>query len=137
MGYGFRYVKFKRENFTILRIITIRETVPEAVEIHYLNGGLALEYAPTDRLSFSGSASVGHVLYNQADNSLLGTVRGHGGTLGSFGVTAQYAVGTSWQLGLGAFTEVQRLAGGEKEQVVWPDNHLNMYGGTLNLRFQF
>jgi len=137
LGYGFRYINFKRADFNILDIITFREVVTEKYSIHHCDFGLKFNNALGDKWNIFGLGSFGYVFYNQADNSYLGKTDGAGGYLFDGNINLQYSLSDSWQFIFGGFFELQNLNGGQKSDVVWPDNKLNIYGGNIGIRLLF
>lgn len=137
VGYGFRYVKFTRSNFNIPDIITIRDTVSERYAIHHLDVGLGIDYALGERWRLVSDTSAGFVVYNQADNSVLGTVTGNGGLLIRSRLGLEWALHDSWNVTVEGYSEFQDLEGGRKGNVIWPDNTLAVYGGSLRAKFSF
>jgi hypothetical protein len=137
LGYGFRFINFKRANFNILDIITSHEAVTEKYYIHHLDFGIRLDNKLSSRWSFSGLACFGYVVYNQADNSMLGKVGGGEGYLVDGNINLQYNLNDFWQLIFGGFIELQKLPGGEKGDAIWPDNELNICGGNIGMRYVF
>lgn len=137
IGYGFRYVNFKRSNFNILNIITLTDEVSEKYYLHHLDCGVKFDLPIFKRWDIAGMGSIGYVFYNQADNSILGKIDGKGGYVVNGNLDFLYRLNDDWQLILGGFVEFQNLTGGEKGIIVWPDNELNIYSGNIGARFIF
>lgn len=137
VGYRWRFIRFTRENFTILNVITIRETIDEDYNIHFLDVGGRFSVTPGEKLEFFAKPVFGIVLYNSADNSELGTIEGDGGFAFSLDTGINYAIKENIILGLMFSCEIQRLTGGESGNVLWPDNSLDTYGGKISLSYRF
>ncbi len=137
LAYGFRFIDFNRTNFNILNIITSRDIVTEKYYIQHIDFGVNFDKKFNDKFSVSGLASYGYVFYNQAHNSALGDINGSGGYLAEVNVNLGYSLNKSWQLIFGGFGEWQKLKGGEKDNVLWPDNRLDIYGGNIGAKYSF
>lgn len=137
LGAGFRLIDFRRSDFNILNIITIRDTVSEKYYLPHIDAGVRFESKLGENWGISGMAAFGYVPYNQADNSSLGTVTGIGGYLVNGDINLDYHINDAWVLALGVFSDYQDLKGGSKDNVIWPDNKLFIYGGNLTLRYNF
>lgn len=137
LAYGFRFIDFNRTNFNILNIITSRDIVTEKYYIQHIDAGINFTAKLNDKFSVSGLGSYGYVFYNQAHNSSLGGISGSGGYLAEANIAVGYSLSKSWQLTFGGFGEWQKLKGGEKNDVIWPDNNLNIYGGNVGLKYSF
>ena len=79
----------------------------------------------------------GIVVFNDAHNSEAGTVGGSGGFLFNFDAGPGYAFTKNLSLSAAFRMELQRLCGGTTGNILWPDNGLNSYGGTLTLTYKF
>lgn len=137
LGYGFRFVNFSRTNFNVLNIITSRDIVTEKYYVHHIDVGLGFEKQLTDQFNISGLGAYGYVFYNKAQNSALGGIRGSGGYIAEANLEVGYTLSEAWKLTFGGFGEWQHLKGGEKSDVLWPDNDLNIYGGKIGLKYSF
>ena len=137
LGYGFRLIGFERTNFNILNIITSREVVTEKYYIHHIDAGLRLDKPLTEKWGISVSGLLGYVFYNQADNSALGKVDGSGGYLVDGNINLSYSLTNSSRLIFGGFVEKEDLKGGEKGDIIWPDNDLDIYGANIGVKFIF
>ena len=136
VGYEFRYLKFSRTNFNILNIITSRDVVTESYQIHLSWAGMRGIHRLGSDWRLEGATLAGLVFDNAADNSSLGVVDGHGGWIFRTEANLQ-RTWESWTLGLGGFFDHQRLEGGSKSGVIWPDNELDAYGGRAVLTYRW
>lgn len=136
-GYGFRFIRFERTNFNILNVITSREVITEKYYLYHLNFGIKFDKKMNDKFAILGLADFAYVFSNQAENSALGRVVGGGGYLVDGDLNLQYSLNSSWKLSLGGFIELQNLKGGERGNVIWPDNKLNIYGGRIGIQYNF
>jgi len=137
LGYGYRYINFERGDFNILNLVTTREVVTEQYYIHHLDVGLKLESTINDKWAINGSCAFGYALKNDADNSRLGEVSGSGGYILDIDAGLTYKLRDSLKFKFGAFFGVQNLNGGEENNIIWPDNELNIYGADIGLQFIF
>lgn len=137
LGYGFRFINFQRSNFNILNLITIRDTVNEKYYIHHGDIGFRANQKINDKFGISGALSYSYVFYNEADNSILGKIKGKGGYLFNVNMGMEYYLTDSIELLLGGFVELQHLKGGTKNDIIWPDNDLNTYGGEVGVKYKF
>jgi len=137
LGYGFGFDNFKRSNFNILDIITLRDTVSEKYYLHHADIGFMAKQKINDKFNVSGAFSYGYIFYNQANNSILGSIKGKGGYLFDVNLGVGYYLTDCLKLSLGGFVELQHLKGGTKDDVIWPDNDLNTYGGEAGVRYKF
>lgn len=137
VGYRWRFIRFTRENFTILNTITIRETIDEDYNLHFLDlgGRIAVEWQKN--FEFFAKPIFGIVLYNATDNSELGTVKGDGGFSFRLDTGINYAFTENIVAGVSFTMELQRLKGGESGNILWPDNSLDTYGGTIAVKYRF
>ena len=134
LGYNYKHIKFKRTNFNILNIITSRDIVSEAYDIHYLDLGTYWDYKVGEKWGAFSRISYGFVLSNKADNSALGIVNGGGGYIIKTDLGLEYQLNDKSSVGFGGFFEIQKLEGGSKGNVIWPDNYLDTYGVLVNYK---
>lgn len=137
LGYRWKFIRFTRENFTILKTITIRETIDEDYNLHFLDLGGRVSAEFGDKFEIFAKPIFGIGLYNGADNSALGTVDGDGGFLFNLDTGVNYLAAENLVIALAFSCEIQRLTGGEEGNVIWPDNSLDTYGGTIGVKYRF
>ncbi|MFH1995868.1 MAG: hypothetical protein ABIJ27_02590 [Candidatus Omnitrophota bacterium] len=135
-GYRWRFLRFTRNNFNILNMVTIAETVDEDFNIHSLETGGKLSFFFKDYELFV-RPMFGFVLYNAATNSALGTVKGDGGYLLFLDGGINFNISENFIIGFEAKAELQRLEGGTKDNVIWPDNSFDVYGGKIKFIYRF
>lgn len=136
-GYGYRFINFERTNFNILDIITSRDVVNEKYYIYHLDLGVKFSKEIDPLARVSGALSYARVIYNQADNSARGKIKGKGGYLVDGSLNLEYSLNETWRLVWGGFFELQSLNGGTKGGFVWPDNNLNIYGMQAQMKAEF
>ncbi|MFH1846563.1 MAG: hypothetical protein ABH869_03290 [Candidatus Omnitrophota bacterium] len=136
-GYRWKFMRFTRQNFNILNTITIAETVDEDYEVHSIDVGGKITVGLTEDLEIFVKPILGIVTYNSATNSVLGTIKGDGGLFFDGSLGLDYAITEDIVVGLMFRTELQQLRGNEKNGVLWPDNTLNIYGGSINIKYKF
>lgn len=135
--YGYRFINFERTNFNILNIFTSRDVVNEKYYIQHMGLGIRLNKALDAANDIAGVFSYARIIDVYAENSSLGRVNGHGGYLVDGSIDWQYRLDDTWKLVLGGFFELQEINGGTKDNVIWPDNNLNIYGAKAGLRADF
>ena len=136
IGYRWKFIRFSRSNFNILNAITIAETVDEDYDLHFLDIGGRFNYT-VGKFEVFTKPIFGIVLYDAAKNSVLGTIKGGGGFLFNIDAGVNYSMTENLILGLMFTAEIQDLKGGETSSVIWPDNTLNTFGGTVRLKYKF
>ncbi len=137
IGYGFRYINFERSNFNILNTITLRDVVTEKYYIQHGDAGIKFIKKFGEKISLYGKGTYGHAFYDKAHNSVLGSIDGDGGYIAEGDLNLGFALSDSCELSLGGFAEYQKLKGGQKSGVIWPDNTLEIYGGQVGLLHKF
>ena len=137
VGYGFRYINFDRSNFNILNTITLRDVVTEKYYIQHGDAGVKFSKKFGEKFSLYGKGTYGHVFYDKAHNSVLGSIDGKGGYIAEGDLNLGFALSDSCDLSLGGFAEFQKLKGGEKSGVIWPNNTLQIYGGQVGVLYKF
>jgi len=137
LGYGFRFINFKRSNFNILNIITLRDVVTEKYYIQHGDAGFKLNKKFTDKISLFGKGAYGYIFYDKANNSSLGSINGEGGYIIEGDLNLGYSINDSCDLSLGGFAEFQTLKGGQKRSAIWPRNTLDIYGGRIKVMYRF
>lgn len=137
VGYRWKFERFTRSNFVILRRITITETVDEDYSIHTIDVGGRVNFKFNEHVDFFIKPIFGIVFYNGARNSVLGTIDGTGGFLFDADAGISYSITENFIIGAAFRMELQRLDGGTKGNMIWPDNQLDMYGGTLTVKYKF
>ena len=137
VGYGFRMINFQRSNFNVLNTVTSRDIVTEKYYIQHGDAGLKIEKKFGEKFSIMAQSTYGYVFYNLADNNTLGRVNGDGKYIAEGEVNLIYALNKSWQLVLGGFGEFQDLKGGTKDNIIWPDNKMYIYGGQVGAKYRF
>ena len=137
VGYQYKFTRFTRSNFVVLRKITITATVDEDYNIHSLDLGARVNFKINDKFNVFVKPIFGIVLYNSANNSVAGTIKGDGGFLFNLDAGLNYAITKNFVVE-GAFRmELQRLNGATSGSILWPDNSLDNYGGTITVRYKF
>ena len=111
--------------------------VKEKYYLHHTDLGLRFTNKFGEKWALSGKGAFGYVFLNEAKNSSLGTVDGGGGYLIDGNLNLSYSLSARWQFLLGGSAELQSLKGGSKEDVIWPDNDLRIYGADIGMRFIF
>jgi len=137
VGYRWKFFRFSRTNFNVSNIITSAETVDEDYSIHCLDLGARIGLDLGEKWEVFAKPIFGIVLYNSAKNSALGTIKGDGGFIFNMDTGVNYRLSENFVLGLMFTTEIQRLQGGTKDSIMWPDNSLDMYGGKISLTYEF
>lgn len=137
LGYRWKFIRFTRENFTILNTITIRETIDEDYNLHFLDLGGRVGAEFGDQVEIFAKPIFGIGLYNGADNSELGTIDGDGGFLFNLDTGINYLASEDLVVALAFSCEIQRLTGGESGNIIWPDNSLVAYGATIGVKYRF
>ena len=137
LGYGFRMIDFQRSNFNVLSTVTSRDIVTEKYYIQHADAGLKIEKKFGEKFSIMAQGAYEYVFYNMADNDSLGRVNGDGKYIAEGQINLVYALNKSWQLMVGGFGEFQDLKGGTKDNIVWPDNKMYIYGGQIGARYNF
>jgi hypothetical protein len=136
-GYRWKFIRFTRQNFNILNTITIRETVDEDFNLHFLDLGGRVSAKFGEKFEIFVKPIFGIALYNSAENSESGAIEGDGGLLFDMDAGFTYAMTENLILGFMFTCEIQRLNGGESGMWLWPDNSLDTYGGTISLTYRF
>lgn len=137
LGYKCKLIRFTRNNFVILNTITMRETIDEGYNLHFLDLGGRASAEFGDKVEIFAKPIFGIGLYNSAHNSSLGTVKGGGGFLFNLDTGINYLATKDLVVGVAFTCEIQRLTGGGSGDVIWPDNSLDTYGGTVSLKYRF
>lgn len=137
VGYRWKFIRFTRSNFVIMRVITVTETIDEDYNIHSMDLGARINFKINDKFNVFTKPVFGIVLFNEARNSIAGTIDGDNGFLFNFDAGVNYAI-TENLIVEGAFKmELQRLNGGTSGDIIWPDSNLDSYGGTITIRYKF
>jgi len=137
IGYEWKFERFTRQNFVVLQAITISDIVDEDYSIHSLDIGGRIDVV-NGKFTVYAKPVFGIVLYNSAKNSVIGgSIKGDGGFLFNLDAGVDYAMTQNLTLGLAFKMELQNLNGSTKDNVIWPDNTLQTYGGTVNARYRF
>jgi len=126
VGYRWKFFRFSRTNFNVLNIITSTETVDEDYNIHCLDLGGRIGIDLGEKWEVFAKPIFGLVLYDSAKNSSLGTIKGDGGFLFNMDTGVNYKISENLVLGVMFTTEIQRLQGGTKDNIIWPDNSLDI-----------
>jgi len=136
IGYGWRFDRFTRQNFHAFGAVNMTDIVDEDYNIQSadLGGRISINY---EKVTFYVKPIFGIVVYNSANNNELGTVKGDGGFLFNFDAGIDYSLTQNIILGAAFKMELQDLNGATKDNVVWPDNLLQTYGGTISVRGKF
>lgn len=137
IGYRYKFTRFTRQNFVILRRINITDIVDEDYNVHSLDLGARVNFQLNDKCNVYVKPIFGIVVFNNAHNSEAGTVGGSGGFLFNFDAGLGYAFTKNLTLNAGFRMELQRLCGGTTGNLIWPDNTLQNYGGTISLIYKF
>lgn len=137
LGYKWKFIRFTRSNFNILNIITIRETIDEDFNVHSIDFGFKLNGEFRKKFELYIKPIFGLAFYNSAYNSVLGTVEGDGGYLLDIDVGMNYVFTEHFSLGAMFRTEFQWLEGGSEGNIIWPDNTLEIFGGTIKATYKF
>ncbi|MFH1317416.1 MAG: autotransporter outer membrane beta-barrel domain-containing protein [Candidatus Omnitrophota bacterium] len=137
VGYRWKFIRFTRDDFNLMDAIVITETVDEDFYVNSIDVGGKLDFEIGDKLNLFIKPILGMVIYNTAYNSVLGSIDGSGGLYFDGTVGLDYAITDDVTLGLSFRTELQRLQGGEKDGMIWPDNSLDTYGGNISIKYLF
>jgi len=137
VGYGYNRNHFVRSNFVTSGTVSELGEVSEDYDVHYIDFGGKLNFVFNEKMLVDLRASCGVVVDNEADNSLLGTVDGHGGYIPKFDGKLKLVTGPDSSLNIGGFCEHQHLEGGTSGNVEWPDNDLLLWGFTLGATYKW
>ncbi|MDD4957028.1 MAG: hypothetical protein PHH49_06470 [Candidatus Omnitrophica bacterium] len=139
IGYNYKFMRFTRTNFNILNTITITDTVDEDFYIHALELGGKFDFMVNEKLALFVKPIWGIVLYDYAHNSIGGGIEGKEGSYYiNLDTGVEYSIDENWVVGLLFRAEWQRLKGGNRDnEVFWPDNSLDAYGGEVNVAYRF
>lgn len=136
-AYGYKFTRFSRTDFNVLNTITSTAVVDEDFNVHHLDIGGKIDYAPNKKLNLYAKSRFGFVVCNSADNSALGDISGDGGYIVDTEFGINYFFTENMGLNLTGFADLQRLKGGSSSNLIWPDNNLNVYGGTIGVKYTF
>lgn len=137
VGYRWKFIRFSRDDMNIMNTVVITETVDEDFYINSIDVGGKLDIEINDSLNLFIKPILGIVVYNSSYNSALGSMGGGGGLFFDGTVGLDYSITDDVVLGLSFRTELQRLQGGEKDGMIWPDNSLDIYGGSVSIKYLF
>ena len=119
-----------------MHTITSTDVVDEDYNIHSLDLGGKIDFK-FDKFDVYAKPIFGIVLYNTTRNSMVGTIKGSGGFLFNLDTGVDYAITQNITFGLAFKMELQDLNGTTKDNIIWPDNTLQTYGGTVSIRYKF
>jgi hypothetical protein len=137
VGYGLSYFKLKRSNEEITRRITGVAVVDESQIYHHLDIGAKLYWFASDTITVNLKSMVGFIVYNESDNSQLGTLTGGNGYLVKMEGGIDYHATRDIVFNLDAFGEVRRIKGATSGNFTWLDTNFNTFGGKLGVKYIF
>jgi len=137
VGYNWRYLRFTRTNFNVMNTLTIAETVDEYYNLHSVDLGCRLNINVNEKFDIYVKPMFGVLVYNSAHNSALGNIVGDGGFQVNIETGISYPIMENLSLDVAFRTELQRLNGGQKNSVIWPDNALDVFGGNVSVKYKF
>ena len=139
-GYGWRFTRFKRENFAIADMDISSESVEEDFWVHHLDAGLRFSYKTmNEKFKIDLRGIFGFILYSSAYNNAFDTTieGGDGSFLIKIDLGVSYEMTEHLSLNVAGFTGIQHLEGSTSGNIVWPDNDLNTYGGKIGIKYIF
>jgi len=136
LGYGFNYMKFERSNNNVIGAFS-RNVANESYYTHHADAGLKLDKKFGEKFFVSASGLYGYVFYNEADNGNLGWIKGKGELITEANVNLKYFLTKQLKLLLGGFFDYQKLKGNTKDDVLWPNNELYVYGGQAGIELSY
>ena len=152
LGLGYRAQTFERDQFRFFSDAAANVnnlgSVQEDYQIALAHIGVEGAFYANKKLALSGSVGIGFVFFSEADNDLLGTVEGDGGTSVEAGIELSYAWTTRQDVGLAAHYFLQELDGDNEDShffsdgrvvqvtIEWPDNELERFALDVFWRVQ-
>ena len=152
LGLGYRAQTFERDQFRFFNDPADNESnlgsVQEDYRIALAHIGVDGAVYANQKLSLRGSVGVGFVFFSEADNDLLGTINGDGGTSVEAGIEVSYAWTARQHVGLEVHYSIQELDGDNENRlffsdgdvvqanVEWPDNEFERFALDVFWRVQ-
>ena len=140
-GLGFRYNQFSRSNFQTAAVgFDDLGRVDEDYKLIYLNGALALEHAFSENNGMRLRGDLGWIVFNEAENSLIGDgpLEGDGGFIFRLAADWYWQIKPNQKLSIGvildhqenngtvdSFNVIDPSVGLQSFIVEWPDNELD------------